>query len=130
MFSTFLKFITSKAVLRMAPVILGIVAFELFTLQANAAAVAGRGPVVRLNGEGFRICKAFDKKGTPAWTAKVRGKFLDNTGFTDKFKITTCFATQSECEKFVFGIENVLVGVERLFFAKCKPRVSYSSRIR
>ena len=93
------------------------------TPSTSEAAVAGRGSITKINGEGFRKCKAFDESGAKAWTANAKGRLEeDSGGFLDIFNIKTCFATRAECEKFIDRIHHHVLGIEELRFTSCKAR--------
>ena len=55
----------------------------LMSIGSASAAVPGRGPIVKINGEGFRICRAFDANDTKAWTARANGLLIDGAGNGD-----------------------------------------------
>jgi len=95
----------------------------LTTASTSEAAVAGRGSITKINGEGFRKCRAFDESGAQAWTANAKGRLEeDSGGFLDIFNIKTCFATKAECEKFIGRIHHHVLGIEELRFTSCKVR--------
>ena len=95
----------------------------LMVASTSQAAVAGRGSITKINGEGFRKCKAFDESGTQAWTAKAKGRLEeDSGGFLDIFNIKTCFATKSECNRFIDRIHHHVLGIEELRYARCTER--------
>ncbi|MEM9333183.1 MAG: hypothetical protein AAGA53_17810 [Pseudomonadota bacterium] len=91
------------------------------TITPAGAAVPGRGPVVRINGEGKRICDAFADRGTPYWSAKVRGRLEDDSGgFTDRFQIRTCFESRAKCDHFLNRIHHTILSIEEIYFIRCK----------
>lgn len=95
----------------------------LTAASISQAAVAGRGSITKINGEGFRKCKAFDKSGAQAWTANAKGRLEeDSGGFLDIFNIKTCFATKSECSRFIDRIHHHVLGIEELRYARCTER--------
>ena len=99
----------------------------LMSISSANAAVPGRGSIVKLNGEGFRICRAFDANDTKAWTASANGILLDGTGsgdFNKYFSVRTCFKTKAECQNFIDRIDHTILGIEYLRHAGCKPRNS------
>ncbi|MEM7216405.1 MAG: hypothetical protein AAF423_12760 [Pseudomonadota bacterium] len=91
------------------------------TINPAGAAVPGRGPVVRINGEGKRICDAFASKGGNYWSAKVRGRLDDDSGgFTDRFQVRTCFATKAECNHFLNRIHHTILSIEEIYLIRCR----------
>ncbi|MGI9351750.1 MAG: hypothetical protein ACR2O3_09325 [Rhizobiaceae bacterium] len=95
----------------------------LETVQPAGAAVAGRGPVVRINGEGKRICDALANSGGPYWSAKVRGRLQeDSGGFTDRFQVRTCFSTRAECNHFLNRIHHTILGIEEIYYMRCRAK--------
>ena len=99
----------------------------LMSIGSASAAVPGRGPIVKINGEGFRICRAFDANDTKAWTARANGLLIDGAGNGDYnryFSVRTCFKTKAECQNFIDRIEHKIHGVDYIRYAGCKPRNS------
>ena len=101
-----------------------MMASPILTAVSSAhAAVPGRGSITKINGEGFRKCKAFDSSGAQAWTANAKGRLEeDSGGFLDIFNIKTCFATKSECNRFINRIHHHVLGIEELRYARCTAR--------
>lgn len=77
---------------------------------------------VRLNGEGFRACKALGDSG---YTAIVRGTSLNGVsrnGSFGTFNIRSCFETRNECRRFVGSIPHIVPGVNDIHYSSCKAR--------
>lgn len=78
--------------------------------------------VNKLQGEGFRACKA---QGDTGYTAKVRGTTLNGTslisenGFA-KFYVRSCFQTKAECNNYVKTFTKRLAGVNEISYTSCK----------
>ena len=90
---------------------------------SQATTVAGPGPIIKINSDGFKKCRAFDANGTKSWTAKIRGRLVDNSGtFQDKLNIKTCFTTKAACDKFVNRIHNLVLGIEEIRYTRCSIR--------
>ena len=96
----------------------------LMVSSVTSLAHADRGQVVRLNSQGFKICKAMDYDGVPGWTAKVNGQLLDGgyggTGY--RFRVHTCFTSQARCANFVANIEHYVDGVDKITSRRCYRR--------
>ncbi len=79
--------------------------------------------VARINGEGFRICKAMGDNG---YSAVARGYLSDGGGQREGgfryFQIRTCFETHSQCEHFISRIHHQISGIQRLDYLRCKSR--------
>ena len=83
---------------------------------------ARSGETVRLNGEGFRKCKA---QGNSGYTAIVRGTSLygaTRNGDFGTFNLRSCFQTRAECSRFVSSIPQIVRGVNDIHYASCKAR--------
>lgn len=95
----------------------------LSAASTSQAAVPGRGSIVKLNGEGFRKCKAFDASGTKAWTAKIKGRLDDDdTNPFSHFNIKSCFKTQAKCQNFIDRIHHQVLLIEEIRYTNCKVR--------
>ena len=99
-----------------------LIALPVFeTVQPANAAVAGRGPIVRINFEGKKICDALAGGGGPYWSAKVRGRLQeDSGGFTDRFQVRTCFTTRAACNHFLDRIHHTILGIEEIYYIRCR----------
>ncbi len=85
---------------------------------------AERGQVVRASSNGLLQCQSLDALNTPSWTARIRGSLLDGGkgGVDYRFRITSCFATQDECLKYIKNIDQTIDGVDRIRSRTCSPR--------
>lgn len=88
-------------------------------------AFAQQGDVMRIRGEGFRACKAMGNSG---YTGIVRGTLLNggsntyySSGFA-RFNIRYCFASRTECTRFVGRIENLVRAVNTVDYRACLAR--------
>ena len=97
-----------------------IVSAPLIFANPSYTLAQGAGQTVHLNGEGRRQCRALKAKGSGHWVAKVRGRYLDKTSFTDRFTVRYCFATKSKCKRFVARFKHIVQGVEQINHASCK----------
>lgn len=97
------------------------------TVMTSAHAVAPNFPgaaVAKINGEGFRKCKAMGNSG---YTAVARG-ILGDGGGGDRssgyrnFQIRTCFETRAQCDRFIARIDHRISQIELLRYAGCKSR--------
>ena len=79
--------------------------------------------IARLNGEGFRTCKAMSNSG---YTAVVRGIVSEgggeSSGGSQVFQVRTCFKTSSTCEHFLKRIHHTIGKIEKIRYLKCKSR--------
>jgi len=108
---------------RKIPNLLAAALFSTAMLAATSpqAAVAGYGSVVRINGDGKRICDTFESRGEAYWAAKVRGRMEDDSGgFTDRFTVRTCFANLSQCKNFINRIHHHIFPIEQIYYSACK----------
>ncbi len=98
-----------------------LLSVTLATTTTNIANARGS-ETVRLNGEGFRKCKA---QGDSGYTAIVRGTSLNGTsrnGAFGSFNLRSCFHTRAEYSRFVNSIPHIVRGVNDIHYASCKAR--------
>lgn len=80
--------------------------------------------VTKLNGQGFRACKAL---GDTGYTAIARGILGDggggdrSSGFRN-FQVRFCFKTRGGCENFISRIHHHISQIDLLRVAKCSAR--------
>ncbi|MGI9351749.1 MAG: hypothetical protein ACR2O3_09320 [Rhizobiaceae bacterium] len=93
--------------------------------SANAIAPNFPGAAVaKINGEGFRICRAMGNSG---YSAVARG-ILGDGGGGDRssgyrsFQIRTCFQSRAQCEHFLDRIHHRISQIEQLHYIGCKSR--------
>lgn len=102
-------------------------AASLTSMTQSANAVSANYPgaaVAKINGQGFRTCKAMGDSG---YTAVARGILGDggggsNSGGFRYFQVRTCFKTSSACDKFINRIDHKISQIEELYYAGCKSR--------
>ena len=99
-------------------------ATSIQSAQASNPNFAGAA-IARINGEGFRACKAMGNSG---YTAIARGIISEGGGggrrgsLGQAFQIRTCFKTSSACENFIDRIHHKVGKIDELRYINCKPR--------
>ncbi len=92
-------------------------------IPATSSVSHARGSeTVRINGEGFRKCKALGDSG---YTAIVRGRSVyggTNNGAFGSFNLRSCFETRAECSRFVGSVPYIVPGVFDIRYSSCKAR--------
>ncbi len=76
----------------------------------------------RINGEGFRKCKA---QGDSGYTAIIRGRSLytaPRNGDFGLFNVRSCFQTKAQCVNFVRNVPRHIRGVYDIQYSSCKAR--------
>ena len=93
--------------------------------SANAVAPNFPGAaVMKINSDGFRICRAM---GNTGYSAVARGILGDGggghrtAGFRH-FQIRTCFRSRAQCEHFLDRIHHRISQIEQLHYIGCKSR--------
>ena len=99
-----------------------MLAITMVPFTTHVASAAATANTAKLNGEGFRNCKA---QGDTGYTAIVRGlssaKSTRNGDF-GKFYLRNCFQTKAECKSYVKNVPNILLGVSSITYSSCKAR--------
>ena len=97
----------------------------VFTALPTAEA-ADRGVIVRTNSQGFKICRDLKQDGSAYWRASASGILEDGggdrTGSGRSFSISTCFVSQTECQRWVDRIHHLVAGIDELRHAGCSAR--------
>jgi len=102
-----------------------VLAFGTVAGTASAATAASPNTpgaaIVKINGEGFRICKAFGNSG---YTAMVHGQVqgVSTRSGSRSFRVRTCFENKAQCDRFLARIHHKIGGIDRLYRTKCKSR--------
>ena len=99
--------------------------FSLTTqIGTGIAAEPGKGGVIRTNAEGRIACQTLKAGGGEYWRAKVRGRLAYGDGRfgasnNSYFSINYCFASHTECRRFVSRIDHHIYPVQSIRYAQC-----------
>ena len=99
-------------------------ATSLTPAQATIPVNSASAQIVKINGEGFRACRALGKNG---FKASVSG-ISDDGGGGDRsagfryFRVNNCFETRAQCNKFLDRIHHKVPGIYKIHYIACKAR--------
>ena len=102
--------------LALAAVLVGMLATPAQAINSNF----GDRAVRNLNSEGYARCQSLGRSG---YTATASGISESGTGpGSGTFRIRSCFATRSQCERFLVDLPRLVGKIDTFRHRTCKPR--------